>query len=513
LSSSPAAVLSAVPDARALAGTVAHAAARNARIQYLRAFAATSVVLCHASVVDGRFGVYGVSLFFAISGYLMSGLVRSTDPWRFLSHRVLRIYPIFFLLVAFSLILNRLLGTPFSFDLLAMTLAPLEHRSYTLGGIEWTLVFEVAYYTALFLLACANLQRYLELVAAAWIGVIVASAWFLPSLGNGLHFPIHLLFLAPANLAFAGGLLLPFLLSRGYLPRATVLAVIPVALTYDFVDLGTNRLMSSIAAICLVGWAAQWKAPPNHPASKPLLALGDWSYALYLCHVPVVQAVVQLWPTSLQGLNPGWFAVGTALLAVALFGPLDIALYRKLRVLADAARPRTNQIAMSLFAVSFLGLASYGSITNIKDRTQNDRIKNTLEHLGPKARMTPDAASARIAETQLAVPSSFRGAFERVDHVEDGRIILRGWALSGSDASEDIKLRAFCNGRQIGIERHQRKMRRDIADVLGRNDATTKRFGFTLLVSQQACPKGAQVFVVAFDEAGKAAVLPGLHAF
>ena len=176
----------------------------------------------------------------------MAGLVRSTEPFRFLSHRALRIYPIFFLLVACSFVVSRLLGSPFSFDLLAMTLAPVGLRSFSLGGIEWTLVFEVSYYTALFSLACARLQRHLNLVATVWIGAIMASALLIPSLGNELYLPAHLLFLAPANLAFAGGLLLPSAIARGYLPRASALLIIPVALSYDYVDLGTSRMLSGV---------------------------------------------------------------------------------------------------------------------------------------------------------------------------------------------------------------------------------------------------------------------------
>jgi exopolysaccharide production protein ExoZ len=510
LSSSPNVALSGATDLPVRDRAKTCAPARNATIQYLRALAAASVLLHHASIADGRFAVYGVSLFFAISGYLMSDLVRSTDPWRFLSHRVVRIYPIFFLMVGFSFILSRILGSPFTFDALAVTLAPVGLRSYSLGGIEWTLVFEVTYYTALFLIACAKLQRHLELIAIGWIGVIVGSALLFPSL-EGLYLPVHVLFLAPANLAFAGGLLLPSLISRGYLPRAGVLLVLPIALAYDFVDLGTNRMLSGVAAVLVVGWAAQRKAHAAPSADNGLLRLGDWSYALYLCHVPVIQAVVQLWPTRLQELNPAWFAAGAAFLLVLLFGPLDVALYRKLRSLADAAHPRTIRVTVSAFLAAFLALTVYGSASSILDEIQNRRIRSTLNQLGPTAMTSPDAASARIAATRLALPASFQGAFERIDALPDGRVIFRGWALSADDPSQEIKIRVFCGGREVEVERYQRKMRTDIARSLGREDVASRRIGFTAFASRRGCLEGAQAFVIAFDELGKAAVLPGVH--
>ena len=80
----------ALPSQRsARAGT-----ARFANIQALRAFAACSVMLLHAAILlerlrgEGRFlqvfnvnlGMLGVAVFFAISGFLMAQLVRTTPP-------------------------------------------------------------------------------------------------------------------------------------------------------------------------------------------------------------------------------------------------------------------------------------------------------------------------------------------------------------------------------------------------------------------------------------------------
>ena len=92
---------------------------RNRNLQWLRAFAALSVVLYHASVYldrfvgddrflrlfDGRFGLLGVAIFFAISGYLMAEILPRTDPWSFLTHRIVRIYPIF--LIVLGILLGR----------------------------------------------------------------------------------------------------------------------------------------------------------------------------------------------------------------------------------------------------------------------------------------------------------------------------------------------------------------------------------------------------------------------
>jgi exopolysaccharide production protein ExoZ len=98
------------PSANVLAELFARAAPSkstvNYRLQYLRALAAVSVVVCHASyylmaargdsslwVTFGRGGLFGVMLFFAISGYLMAQLAPGATSLRFMAHRLIRIYP------------------------------------------------------------------------------------------------------------------------------------------------------------------------------------------------------------------------------------------------------------------------------------------------------------------------------------------------------------------------------------------------------------------------------------
>src|SRR6266853_6299075 len=141
-------------------GAITH---KNLSIQCLRGLAALSVALFHASVhsglhfgdsgwataFDGRFGLIGVSIFFAISGLLMADLIQRTDPWRFLAHRIVRIYPTYFF-AAFPIIAFRGMRN-LSPDGFSLMLVPVGERIYYLG-VEWTLVFECTYYVALFLI-------------------------------------------------------------------------------------------------------------------------------------------------------------------------------------------------------------------------------------------------------------------------------------------------------------------------------------------------------------------------
>jgi peptidoglycan/LPS O-acetylase OafA/YrhL len=498
--------LSVRPDAGA--GVVA----RSARIQYLRGFAAFGVVLAHSSFTFERFGVYGVALFFAISGYLMSGLVRSDDPWRFLSHRVLRIYPTYVLMVGLALAMSRITSVPASFDLLGFSLLPAGLRTFTLGGVEWTLVFEISYYTLLFLLALAGLQRHIEAMALVWAALVLGWLALAPGVSQQSQLPIHLLLLASANFAFAGGLLVPSLIARGLLPRASALLAIPLILAYDWFGLGANRILAGFAAVCLVGWAVQAKAQRPTILTRPLLALGDWSYALYLCHATIILTVTSLWPESLRGVPPEPFAVGTALLATLILGPLDVALYRVLRRASDAARPLTRRLSLVPFVVLFVVVAAYGAVTSIRDGLQNKRINETLAQIGGTALAHAEAARAKLGELPAALPQPVQGALEAMDRLSDGRIVLRGWVLT-EDSPDDISFRAFCAGRPVTLERIRRRLRQDLVESLGRPDLAKSRIGFSLVAPPPSCRPGTPIFTIAFDRDGRAAVLPGTLRF
>lgn len=157
----------AVTDVPALAASPP-GLSRNLAVQGLRGVAAVAVALFHARSwfpvgagawpFDERFGVLGVAVFFAISGMLMAGIMPRTEPWRFLSHRVVRIYPLYLVLVASWAVVAPALGAQrVGFHLLSLTLAPVGSRPYYLGP-EWTLVYECSYYVVLFALARAELN-------------------------------------------------------------------------------------------------------------------------------------------------------------------------------------------------------------------------------------------------------------------------------------------------------------------------------------------------------------------
>jgi peptidoglycan/LPS O-acetylase OafA/YrhL len=340
--------------------------AKNLSIQSLRGVAALFVVLYHASVhsgrnfgesgwanaFDGRFGLVGVAAFFTISGLLMANLIQRTDPWRFLAHRVVRIYPTYLIAVLVSVPVPAFLGMrKAGFHLFSLMLVPADQRDYYLGGVEWTLVFECTYYVALFLIALIGLRRYLNWIALGWIAAIGAAPLFIGWEAK-LLYPFYSIWLSPANVAFAGGLLIPWISSKIRVPIGTgvpamcvLMAAVPAAnpaIAWWAAGVATTLLVLDVVRV----------KPPSAMLGLP--RLGDWSYALYLCHVPCILAVYRLWPASF-GVGAAWFsAVAAAIVVSAGFGVLDVRLYRHLKTAVDGDGEEQRRRKVNIYAGAFV---------------------------------------------------------------------------------------------------------------------------------------------------------------
>ncbi|WP_182085627.1 acyltransferase [Aureimonas sp. ME7] len=346
---------------------------RNRNLQWLRGIAALFVLLYHAStytefefgdtrfssIFDHEFGLVGVAVFFAISGALMADIIRTTAPAPFLIHRVLRIYPIFFLA---AIILPFALGLDGGIDSRALSLVPIGPNGNYRLAVEWTLVFEVFFYVLLFVVTTAGLLRWLNHIAVGWIVLSIASAFLYPALqGRLITYITEMPFMA-VNAAFAGGLLIPTLARRHkFQPALAVIAVAFAAVSADLADVGLARLYSAAAAVILVGLALlpEYRGERDTVVTRAATKLGDWSYALYLCHVPIIMSVYTYVPLDPVAL---WFVAVAASIAVAApLGMLDLRMYRFLRKRSDRSTPESFRRwawifvgAYALVAVIFL---------------------------------------------------------------------------------------------------------------------------------------------------------------
>jgi peptidoglycan/LPS O-acetylase OafA/YrhL len=248
------------------------------------------------------------------------------------------------------------------FDVRAVSLALVGRRAQFELGIEWTLIVEIFFYVVLFLLAVLRCARFLEAFALAWLAAIGVAVLVEPAMMAQTLLPTVLqVFFLPGNAAFAGGLLIPAILKRGGFPPALAAIAFAFGAVSMSVDLAYGRLLGAVAAVIIVG-AAFGQGPSTRAPSLVERAfghLGDWSYALYLCHVPMIWLVYAHLPapTVVQWL----VAVGSAILISIPVGKLDVALYRRLRSITnrstEAVRARlvwAYMIAYAVVAVLFL---------------------------------------------------------------------------------------------------------------------------------------------------------------
>ena len=490
-----------------------------ANLQILRAVAAGSVLVYHGFVyleavrgasrpsarLDALLGLGGVAVFFAISGFLMARLVAETDPWRFLAHRVLRLYPAFLAVVALSAAAFGLARLPFGVGFAALTLAPVGPRTYPLN-VEWTLVFELAFYAGLFALALAGLARRLAPAAAAWLALLALAALAMPAASRDAVLPpLHLLPLSPACAAFAGGLLLPRLIAAGWCRPAFAAAAAPLLLACAWLGLDAARWVAGLAALLVVGAAVQVaQATPRNPLARAAIALGDWSYALYLVHVPAILLVAGLAPAAWPAPAVWVGGVAAALGAACLVGPLDMRAYRWLRRRIDGAADRTRRAFGLAFLTMFLGVGAWGSAEAARDARRQSAARTALATLPPGALLSAEAARAAVAERGLALPGTLAGALEGVEPVSPGELLLGAWAFDPAAPEAAPLLAAFCDGRLAALDRAAR-LRPDVAARAGLDAARDRRVGYRLRLPRAACrPDGIVAVLV---EGGRMAVL------
>jgi peptidoglycan/LPS O-acetylase OafA/YrhL len=359
------AAVAATPVAQRPAGAITQ---RNLSIQGMRGVAALFVVLFHASfysgvqfgesgwatAFDSRFGLVGVAVFFTISGLLMSDLVQRSDPWQFLAHRIVRIYPLYLLAVAGWLLLIAAHLTKdgkLSSHIFSLMLVPAGKRPYYLG-VEWTLVFECTYYLALFFIAVVGWRRYLNRIALFWLLLIAASSYFFWSNDDNVLYRNYSIWLSAANVAFIGGLLIPRL-SRTPIPGGTGIVALCVLMAVTIpANLTTSRWIAGIVATLFVLDVVRIQIPNRALLGLP--KLGDWSYALYLCHVPCLLIVFYWWPSS-SAIGMAWFtAIATALVVAVALGMLDVRMYRKLKNAVDSAEQHRRQRLVNIYAAAFV---------------------------------------------------------------------------------------------------------------------------------------------------------------
>jgi peptidoglycan/LPS O-acetylase OafA/YrhL len=312
----------------------------------LRVVAASFVVYEHASyvangyVVDQArlfpFGRIGVILFFAISGFVIA-LQRTKPVGEFVKHRLLRIYPSYWIARAVETACWLALAKPVGTIAAAILLYPSTSGDDFTSIPYWTLVFEVVFYalaTVAFALRLSD--QALTALAVIWI---VAVNLFAPNPSTGLEYalPGWLLPLSSAVQVFPMGLLVGIHFDRirefGRW-RYILGAGLALLASYQFPNFSTLELFTKgLSAAFLIAAVADTRWPAL------VKTLGDASYGIYLLHFPAIIVTAALFSTK---IGIGWF-LAAGMIAGTAFGIFDHWLYRRLTGIGSRSGVRLHR--------------------------------------------------------------------------------------------------------------------------------------------------------------------------
>jgi exopolysaccharide production protein ExoZ len=280
-------------------------------VQYLRAIAALSVMMFHASLKAGcsfPAGPAGVDVFFVISGFIIASILeaRPISPGKFLAGRLIRIVPAYWTVTLTMLAVSKIAPRLFpnmqpteSHVVYSLLFVPHIHpqgQVFPLLAAGWTLNYEMFFY--LLFAACLLLPRRIRFPAL--IGVLVTLV--LAGRVVEIESPVLRCFTSPLLLEFAAGVCVAEAARRRALVSWRIGAVAMVAGGAAFViqhflpgaSSDLRLLMWGLPATLLVGGAISFEHQLHVPLIPFGMQLGAASYAIYLVHGLTISAVSRL---------------------------------------------------------------------------------------------------------------------------------------------------------------------------------------------------------------------------
>ena len=272
-----------------------------------------------------RFGWCGVDLFFVLSGYLITGiLLDSREEPRyfrnFYARRILRIFPLYYAVLAFTFFILPRFSTspPFSPAAFAgrrifywlylgnYVMAAQGSFSHDILSVTWSLAIEEQFYLIWPLVVLLLPRKWIARLCVAIITATLLLRTFLVLAGYG---PVPIYVLTPLRLdGLAAGALLATLRKGGSaIPEAFgsaarrlallagILTVLIWAIPDDYQwfspqmqEFGYSSLALFFGAIvALAVWSPKKSVFVRFFDSRVLRFLGKYSYAIYLFHYPI----------------------------------------------------------------------------------------------------------------------------------------------------------------------------------------------------------------------------------
>jgi len=300
--------------------------ARMPQLDALRAFAALAVIYAHATTYPGHtLGSYGVTLFFVLSGFLITGILLRCRAMRdergaslfwllrqFYARRSLRIFPLYYFVLLLLVIVGYAPARR-DFWFLATYLGDfyLPLRPESAVSHFWSLAVEEQFYLlwpwAVLLLP----RRWLPKVAC---GLIIAGPLYrLWGWSHGVSQGVMWTSpIASAEALAVGGLLAMVGPEQRFLRVLLIAGIITFACRM-VCRIGFSNgpqplwtLGHSLLSAWLVGWAARGVGGRTGQLLSfgPLLWIGTISYGVYVYHLPLLKGWQQILPKT-----PDWLTL------------------------------------------------------------------------------------------------------------------------------------------------------------------------------------------------------------
>jgi exopolysaccharide production protein ExoZ len=310
-------------------------------VQALRAVAALLVVWVHA--IDAaemysaprqsrffhweNYGACGVDIFFAISGFIVSQVaVRLADrnpgtpsasAREFLTRRITRIFPLYWILTAVVIAIDELGKHPIQWHsfhwIPTLLLFPSLHALGNAPALSlgWSLMFEMYFYLILTIFMIWTPSSLVRNTTVFLCGMVI-----LGTLVN-IHRPFIVIWMNPIVLEFVFGCLIGLMFSHSIMTSkikkigvsVAVIGAILLAATIftgygqaseqDWILAGyyswLRVVVWGVPAALLVGGVIFWNPKMRSAPARLLVFLGDASYSIYLCTIPARSIVEHFW--------------------------------------------------------------------------------------------------------------------------------------------------------------------------------------------------------------------------
>ncbi|WP_262905931.1 acyltransferase family protein [Hymenobacter terricola] len=289
-------------------------------MDYLRGLAAFGIMTYHysswsfgeqeASSFLGRVGIYGVAIFYVLSGLTLSYIYRtklqltSTSLYIFYKKRLFRIFPLLWVATILSILLSKRLPNPVDLFLNLTGLFGLIKWDIYFATGAWSIGNELVFYLTfpLLIFLLLNHKPGLFLVALIAITAYIYFAFHAINLNIPLSKQWHT-YTNPLNqfLFFGGGVILGSIRKPGSVTTTQslllgaigliIFLLVPVYGNAVTLVTGMTRVFFTVSCLLL---CYSFYRTAHAPAifDKPLALLGQASYSLYLLH-PIVYSIVK----------------------------------------------------------------------------------------------------------------------------------------------------------------------------------------------------------------------------